>query len=401
MRHMRWWREAAAEKGLVQFEVKTDASLYHPKRREDWPVPLLSSHESGARAEAPDEQAGTVDTESDGSAPVARPEHAQRTPADKKTTAPAREFPESTVAALSIEWSRLWEAYRHDVNVLTNSLMYVLEGIHSQHLAEQRRVGQAMASTGGTLKNLEYAMRVFGEGYTAPTYPKLRAVPVLSGEPLFRRTAPDGPMERLAFKGWLREVYFLWERHYRNQLKHANRHLTDAIHPRQDVLGDLKDIRNDLVHKGIARRGKAADCTILRWFTQGEAIQIRLRHVLDFLNQMGWLSESPASLVQDGGRSSSWQIDREGEIENPTPQMISVRPVVDPLHQDPRYRYGVCVAFEDGVFGATPMGPERAETTAQAQTRTDRWMKTLVNEAGDLEIPGWEPCRPPSSMRTT
>ena len=67
--------------------------------------------------------------------------------------------------------------------------------------------------------------------------------------------------------------------------------------------------------------------------------------------------------------------------------MISVRPVVDPLHQDPRYRYGVCVAFENGVFGATPMGPEREEMKAQAQTRMDRWMKTVVNGAGDLEIP--------------
>ena len=102
---------------------------------------------------------------------------------------------------------------------------------------------------------------------------------------------------------------------------------------------------------------------------------------------MGWLSESAASLVQDGGRSSSWHIDREGEIEKPTPQMISVRPVVDPLHQDPRYRYGVCVAFENGVFGAAPTGPEREEMKAQAQTRMDRWMKTVVNGAGDLEIP--------------
>ena len=172
-------------------------------------------------------------------------------------------------------------------------------------------------------------------------------------------------------------------------------HLVDATRcaraerygARLEVLGDLKDIRNDLVHKGIARRGKAADCKILRWFTRDEEIQIRMRHVLDFLNQMGWLSESAASLVQDGGRSSSWHIDREGEIEKPTPQMISVRPVVDPLHQDSRYRYGVCVAFENGVFGATPMGPEREEMKAQAQTRMDRWMKTVVNGAGDLEIP--------------
>ena len=326
-------------------------------------------------------------TDSPGSTVVAETGPAQRSSADEELTAPARELPGSTVVALRIEWSRLWGAFRHDVNVLTNSLMYVPEGIHSRHLAEWRRVGQAVASTGGTPENLEQAMRAFGEGYAAPTYPKLQALPLLIGEPLFRRTAPDGPMERLAFKGWLREVYYMWERHYRNQLKHEARHLPGAVHPRLEVLGDRKDIRNDLVHKGIARRGKAADCKILRWFTQDEEIQIRMRHVLDFLNQMGWLSESAASLVQDGGRSSSWHIDREGEIEKPTPQMISVRPVVDPLHQDPRYRYGVCVAFENGVFGATPTGPEREEMKAQAQTRMDRWMKTVVNGAGDLEIP--------------
>ena len=42
-RHIRQWREAATSKRLVQFEVPTDADRYHPKHRNRWAQPLLSS----------------------------------------------------------------------------------------------------------------------------------------------------------------------------------------------------------------------------------------------------------------------------------------------------------------------------------------------------------------------
>ena len=229
-------------------------------------------------------------------------------------------------------------------------------------------------------------MGATGDGCPTPEYPNLRGSLKLRREPLYMRTAPDGSMEQAVFKGWVSDVWDLWESRYRTQLKHDIRELPGAIRPRQQVLGDLRHIRNNLLHNGIAKRGEAADCEILRWFSDGEGMQVRLRHVIDFLNQMGWLHEDSFASAEQR-RASIWRIDREGSPGEPTPALVSVRPLVDPQEQDLRYRYAASVAFEDGVFGTTPMGPENEETGAQTKDRTRKWMKMTVNEEGDLYVP--------------
>jgi len=116
-------------------------------------------------------------------------------------------------------------------------------------------------------------------------------------------------------------------------------------------------------------------------------MQMRLRHVIDFLNQMGWLHQNSFTFIAEQGKTSSWHIDKEGEPEDPTPALISARPLVDLQEPDPRYRYAASIAFENLVFGTIPMGPENEETEAQAKDRTDKWLKMTVNERGDFCVP--------------
>ena len=322
-----------------------------------------------------------------GSTQAADTEHGERTTAEEKPAAPPPDWPEAALAGLEKEWPRLWQAFKHDVNVATNSLLNMLDCIHARHLAERQRLLQAMDTSGGALKNLEDAVRASGDIYSFPTYPKLRAFPALTGEPLLLRTAPSGPMEQTVLRGWLYEVWDQWESRYRTQLEHAIHDLPGAIRPLQQVLGDLRHIRNNLLHNGIAKRNEAASCEILRWFTEGERMQVRLRHVFDFLNQMGWLDEGPTVILEKQGKTSVWHTDRGRELDEPAPALVSVRPLVNPEQQDPRYRYEASVVFENGVFGRVPMGPEKEETEAQAEERTRKWMKMTVNEKGDLHVP--------------
>ena len=388
-RHTRQWVEAAASKGLVRFEVSTDADMYHPNCRDDWPRPLLSSHEEDSAVQIAGRRmlTGEKKPKSHDSTGAVDTKDRRHSAAEEKLDVPSPELPTFTVSELEREWSRLWREFRHDVNVATNSLLYMLGGIHKKHLAEQQRLTQAMNASDDTAKTFEDAVGAWGDSYCIPTYPKLRAFPALKGEPLFIRAAPDGPMEQTAFKGWVSEVYDRWESHYRTQLKHEIQKLPGAIRPRQQVLGDLRHIRNNLLHNGIAKRREAANCEILRWFTDGERMQVRLRHVFDFLNQMGWMSEGSIVILEGQERGSGWDINRDGELEEPTPALISVRPVVNPEQRDPRYRYEASVVFENGVFGRVPMGPEREETEAQARERTHKWMKMMINEQGDLSVP--------------
>ena len=384
------WREAAAHKGLVQFEAPTDAGLYHPRHRKDWPQPLLSSHEEESGAGTTNQQTLTGTTEvSRSSIEVADTDQRQRSATDEDPAAPSSELPQPVVAGLEREWSRLWDAFRHDVTVATNSLLYMLEGVHSQYRAERQRLVETAGLNGGDVATLEDAVRTYGDSYAWPTYPRLRAVPTLTGEPLVNRTAPGGAMEQMLWKAWFIDIYSWWESKYRNQLKHENRHLPGAIRPRQQVLGDLGHIRNDLLHNGIAKRNESGRCEILRWFNVGERMDLRLRHVLDFLNQMGWLTESPAVIRYGPGKPSVWRIDRTGEPEDgPAPALVSVRPFVNPQEADTRYRYGASIAFENGVFVTTPMGPEHEETPVRAKDRVHKWMKMTVNDAGNLSVPG-------------
>ena len=117
-------------------------------------------------------------------------------------------------------------------------------------------------------------------------------------------------------------------------------------------------------------------------------MQVRLVHVFDFLNQMGWLNEDSFNFFAERATGSFWHINRTGEPQDPPPALISVRPVVNPEQEDPRHRYEASIVFEDGLFGRTPMGPENEESQDQAKERTRRWMKMTVNKNGDLEVPG-------------
>ena len=389
VRHTWQWRQTALSKGLVQFEEPTDGALYHPKDRDDWPQPLLSSHEeeptvgtTHQRTEA-ETPAGTLSL-----MPAVETDVQQGFPTEKPSAKPSTELPKPVAAGLGREWTRLWEEFRHDVNVATNSLLYKLEAIHSKHLAEQQRLTQAMDASTGSIPTLTDAVRIHGDNYPRPTYPRPRAFPTLTGEPLFRRTAPGGAMEQTAFRGWVSDVYDLWETRYRTQLKRDMRDLSGAIRPRQDALGDLRHIRNNLLHRGIAKRGEAASCEVLQWFNEGDRMQVRLANIFDFLNQMGWLSTFPAFALESPGKSSTWDIDQTGEIVDPPPAIVSVRPVVDLGATDPRYRFSAGVAFEDGTFGNVPMGPETEESAKQAKGRSSKWLKMTVNEAGDLYVPG-------------
>ena len=106
--------------------------------------------------------------------------------------------------------------------------------------------------------------------------------------------------------------------------------------------------------------------SVMRTFNRGPVI-------------MAWLHQGSPVLVTERGK--------EGEHEAPQLALISVRPFVNPLEQEPRYRYGARVAFENGVFGTTPIGPEREENPGRAETRAQKWMRITMNEHGDLPVP--------------
>ena len=274
---------------------------------------------------------------------------------------------------LETRWIGVEKKFRRDVAVTTQFLFYQLDAIHSLH----RRTRELQATAGsGTVP--------------APAYPPLRGRLFVAGTPLSEQAAPDGPMEEAAFRSWVVEVYRLWEtRHRVAHERAAHPDVPDAIRPEVDPLGDLRRIRNDMLHKGVATKANAANCKVLRWFKEEERVQVRLRHVLDFLNQMGWLTETPVS-ISDGltGQVICWHIGREGWDGN-VPPLVSVRPMLDADTKDLTFRYGASVVFGDGVFGCISFAPG-TETPAETEKRSRLWPTMRVSGNGSLVLPGFD-----------
>lgn len=278
---------------------------------------------------------------------------------------PPSRFREGRLEVLDQEFIRIWREFQHEANVSTQFLLYTLNGIHALHR-------DALQSHGSI---------------PSVSYPPVRGFPLVVFPSLLDSTKPDGPMEDMAFTSWTVDVYDrLWEGRYRGEQQRVLKQsgLPDAIRPRTEVLGDLRLIRNNLLH-GRDRADEAAKCRVLRWFRKGEPVRVRLRHVLDFLNQMGWLVPEPISLGKAG--FSLWHV-RTDNVPLQPPRLISVRHLLDPEQDDPRYRYAASIAFEDGVFALVPMGPS-AETPEQAAEWTRLWPGMAISADGSrLVVPG-------------
>ena len=178
----------------------------------------------------------------------------------------------------------VFRSFIYEVNKATASLMYLLQGMESVRDSELPRYNQEPPTSKPSFCN----------------FPKLSGIgvsPTLTGFDfdLNDFLARNGETEQLAFKGWVEQVYnCIWDSDHRNKLQDSLEGC-GIIPPEADPIGDFRRIRNDLIHKhGLASTKNSGKCKVLTWFKPGESIILGMRHVFDFLNQMGMMSSSPA-----------------------------------------------------------------------------------------------------------
>ena len=102
----------------------------------------------------------------------------------------------------------LWHSFLYEVNKATASLMYLLQGMESVRNSELPLYNkmppdqQQFAACFPKLSYVDVPLSMSGIGFDP-------------NEVLKR----EGEAEQLAFKGWVEQVYFLWESRFRNELK--------------------------------------------------------------------------------------------------------------------------------------------------------------------------------------
>ena len=270
----------------------------------------------------------------------------------------------------------LWSSLLYEVSRATASLMYLLQGMESARNSELP-----------AYKALPPAQKQF-----AACFPKLPYVDVplsLSGitfdlEELLKR---EGEAEQLAFKGWIEQVYnCIWESRYRNELKESLGG-SDITRPQGDPIGDLRLIRNDLIHNGgVASVNNIGKCRTLKWFKPDESIILGMHHVFDFLNQMAFMSRDAG--FHDDGANASWSVfpGMEETLTNrPTPKLVSLRTTFDKELEDGSTWHVVSVVFENGVFVNIPV--DCPPDDRPLRTRIESINKTRIDKDGNVRFP--------------
>ena len=167
-------------------------------------------------------------------------------------------------------------------------------------------------------------------------------------------TGPDdlygrsGAAGQIAFKGWIIDILGAWERKYRPKIQ--NERPGSLI--QFDALGDLTKIRNDVVHNySIASKGHTGRCSTLKWFDPEEKIIFEVRHVLDFLHQVGVIGSGIFAPTINQKHSIDTFHDEKTLLEwKPTPKLASVR--VSLRETDPYL--DLYVVFDNGFYCTIP-----------------------------------------------
>jgi hypothetical protein len=101
------------------------------------------------------------------------------------------------------------------------------------------------------------------------------------------QTAKGGPVETMLGQQWIVFAFSAWEEGYRRRLADALDCPLDDL--RVPLLGDLRLLRNDVVHhRGIASARNAGRCKVLRWFAEVDEIRLDIHRLAEFKEQFPW-----------------------------------------------------------------------------------------------------------------
>lgn len=95
--------------------------------------------------------------------------------------------------------------------------------------------------------------------------------------------ARDGEIITSLGQQWIVMVFALWEEEHRVSIAKAFE--VDVSEILDDVMGDIRHLRNDVIHhRGIATIGNAAKCLELKWFAPGDEIRIEDKHIVQVMD---------------------------------------------------------------------------------------------------------------------
>jgi len=143
--------------------------------------------------------------------------------------------------------------------------------VHKQHVAEQRLTVKMLEKTNPELANIEHLDTVsamYGKG--DPNKPGSVILHTCSQGELKARNKEGGANHRFIANMCLVSIYQYWNDHYRKEIALALAQKKED----SDIMGDIKRLRESIIHhKGVAVR-EVRNCKILRQFNEEDEIFI-------------------------------------------------------------------------------------------------------------------------------
>lgn len=251
--------------------------------------------------------------------------------------------------------------FLYDVNKATVALFYLLQGMEAlSYVFEDNQVRPGVAAAGPQLCHLTTFPAVSTKG------------PDMLG--------PSGEAAQLAFKGWMADIYSKWEK---SRTKTCDLLGEEGISVQVDCMGDLRHIRNDLIHSGFATEEHSGKCTVLKWFKPGERIVLTTDHVFDLLNQMKFITLPVQIDGLAGGRTVSWLLApgavKPSSLDEGQTRIVSYRMDVDRDGEDGSIRYMLSCVFRDGVFG---------QGQVEVPVNPKQYLEGHINKNGNIAFTG-------------
>jgi len=149
--------------------------------------------------------------------------------------------------------------------------------IHGASLTGIRRLADDMVKAPRSPKNPDPTI-AFSDG--DPNLPTTRHAGRVPFSRFMALAAEGGLAEQRLGHQLVVFVYTIWESEYRPKLASALQVPPNNVEV--PILGDLRRIRNDVVHnRGIASADHTAKCVELRWFSAGDPILVRHEHIIE------------------------------------------------------------------------------------------------------------------------
>jgi hypothetical protein len=146
---------------------------------------------------------------------------------------------------------------------------------------QQRNLKQfkGQADAPQTIEQLDAANFFYGKG--DPNYPGSRVQHVSTQGELKARNQEDGSNCRTVSRVVILTIYQFWEDHYRQQFALAVEKAKNDI--ASDFFGDIRHIRNDIIHHRNYASERVLKCKTLKYFEPGDEIFLSKEEVMEVM----------------------------------------------------------------------------------------------------------------------